>query len=166
MLFRSFRIASAQEGKRLLDAVDFHWYPEISAGGYRITDAGSYGNLEANLARMQAPRSLWDPTYKENSWIGTWYSDFLPIIPRTQQAIDKRYPGTKIAITEYNYGGEDNVYGGIAQADILGIFGKLGVHLATFWKMVNHLEEAPYISAAVKLFTRSEERRVGKECRL
>lgn len=148
-----FRIASAQENKRLLDAVDFHWYPEISAGGYRITDSGSYGNLEANLARMQAPRSLWDPTYTENSWIGQWYSAFLPILPRMQQSIDQYNPGTKIAITEYNYGGEDNIYGGIAQADVLGIFGKSNVYLATFWKMVNHLENAPYISAAVKLFT-------------
>ena len=148
-----FRIASAQEGKRLLDAVDFHWYPEISAGGHRITDSGSYGNLEANLARMQAPRSLWDPTYKENSWIGQWYSQFLPIIPRVQQSIDQYNPGTKIAITEYNYGGEDNVYGGVAHADVLGIFGKYGVYLANFWKMTNHLQLAPYVSAAFKLFT-------------
>jgi hypothetical protein len=148
-----FRVASAQENTRLLDAIDYHWYPEISAGGHRITDSASYGNLEANLVRMQATRSLWDPTYTEDSWIGQWYSSFLPILPRTQQSIDKYNPGTKIAITEYNYGGEDNVYGGIAQADILGIFGKYGVHLATFWKMVNHLEEAPYISSAVKLFT-------------
>ncbi|CAI6076726.1 glycoside hydrolase family 44 protein [Cohnella sp. JJ-181] len=148
-----FRAASAQQGTHLLDAVDYHWYPEISAGGSRITDLASYNNLEANKARMQAPRSLWDPTYTENSWIGQWYSSFLPILPRTQQSIDAYNPGTKIAITEYNYGGENNVYGGIAQADVLGIFGKYGVHLATFWKMVNGLKEAPYISAAVKLFT-------------
>lgn len=148
-----FRVASAHENTRLLDAVDFHWYPEVTAGGHRITDSASYDNLEANLVRMQATRSLWDPTYTEDSWIGQWYSAFLPILPRTQQSIDQYNPGTKIAITEYNYGGEDNVYGGIAQADVLGIFGKYGVHFATFWKMVNHLEDAPYISAAVKLFT-------------
>ncbi|UJF33416.1 glycoside hydrolase family 44 protein [Paenibacillus hexagrammi] len=148
-----FRVASEQENTRLLDSLDFHWYPEISAGGYRITDEGSYTNLEANKARMQAPRSLWDPTYTENSWIGQWYSSFLPVLPRVQQSIDQYNPGTKMAITEYNYGGENNVYGGIAQADVLGIFGKYGVHLATFWKMVNSLKDALYISSAVKMFT-------------
>ncbi|MDQ1912819.1 glycoside hydrolase family 44 protein [Paenibacillus sp. GD4] len=147
-----FRIASEQENKRLLDVFDFHWYPEISAGGYRITDSGSNDKLEANLARMQAPRSLWDPSYTEDSWIGQWYSSFLPVIPRLQQSIDEYNPGTKIAITEYNYGGENNVYGGIAHADVLGIFGKYGVYLANFWKMVNNLEDAPYVTAAFKIF--------------
>jgi hypothetical protein len=147
-----FRIASEQQGKRLLDAFDFHWYPEISAGGYRITDSGSNSVLEANLARMQAPRSLWDPSYTENSWIGQWYSSYLPVLPRLQQSIDTYNPGTKMAITEYNYGGENNVYGGIAHADVLGIFGKQGVYLANFWKMVNNLKDAPYVTAAFKLF--------------
>lgn len=148
-----FRVASLQENKRLLDALDIHWYPEITAGGYRITDDKSNDSPDANRARLQAPRSLWDPSYTEDSWIGTWYSSYLPLLPRLQQSIDTYNPGTKIAITEYNYGGENNVYGGIAQADVLGIFGKYGVHLATFWKMVNSLKEAPYISSAVKLFT-------------
>ncbi|WP_409344341.1 glycoside hydrolase family 44 protein [Paenibacillus sp. MBLB4367] len=147
-----FRVASLQEGKRLLDALDIHWYPENTAGGYRITDSNSNGNLEANKERMQAPRSLWDPSYTENTWIGQWFSGFLPVIPRLQQSIDTYNPGTKIAISEYNYGGENNVYGGIAQADVLGIFGKYGVHFASFWKMVNGLKEAPYITAAAKLY--------------
>lgn len=147
-----FRVASEQSGQRLLDAYDIHWYPEISAGGYRITDSASNSSLDANKVRMQAPRSLWDPSYTEDSWIGTWYSAFLPVLPRLQQSIDTYNPGTKIAVTEYNYGGEDNVYGGIAQADVLGIFGKFGVHLATFWKMFNTVKEAKYITAAFNLF--------------
>lgn len=156
-----FRVASQQEGKRLLDALDIHWYPENTAGGYRITDSGSNGNLEANKERMQAPRSLWDSSYTENTWIGQWFSGFLPVIPRLQQSIDTYNPGTKIAITEYNYGGENNVYGGIAQADVLGIFGKYGVHFASFWKMVNELKEAPYISAAAKLFRNYDRNNAG-----
>jgi hypothetical protein len=148
-----FRVASLQENRRLLDALDVHWYPEVTGGGYRITDSRSNSNLEANKARMQAPRSLWDPTYTENTWIGQWYNSYLPLIPRMQQSINMYNPGTKIAITEYNYGGENNVYGGIANADVLGIFGKNGVYMANFWKMFNELKEAPYITAAFKLFT-------------
>ncbi|WP_197080947.1 glycoside hydrolase family 44 protein [Gordoniibacillus kamchatkensis] len=148
-----FRIASLQEGRRLLDVLDIHWYPEVQAGGYRITDRASYDNLEANKARMQAPRSLWDPSYTENSWISQWRSSYLPLIPRLKQSIDMYNPDTKIAITEYNYGGENNVYGGIAEADLLGIFGKYGVYETNFWKMVNGLTDAPYINSAFNLYT-------------
>jgi hypothetical protein len=43
------------------------------------------------------------------------------------------YPGTKIGITEYNWGAETNINGATAQADILGIFGQEGLDLATRW---------------------------------
>ena len=39
----------------------------------------------------------------------------------------------KIAITEYNYGGNNHISGAIAQADVLGIFGREGVFAANFW---------------------------------
>ncbi len=153
-----FRVASAQSDKRLLDVLDFHWYPEIKKEvtkdhWVKITDEASNDVPALNLARMEAPRSLWDPTYIEDTWIGKDHSDMLPILPRARQSIDQYNPGTRIAITEYNYGGERNIYGGVAEADVLGIFGKLGVHLATFWKLYNGHDEAPYITAAVKLYT-------------
>jgi hypothetical protein len=147
-----FRIASLQEGTRLLGGLDVHWYPEITGGGYRITNSVSNHNLEANKARLQAPRSLWDPTYKENTWIGTWFSSFLPLIPRMQQSIDMYNQGTNIVFSEYNYGGENNVYGGIAQADVFGIFGKYGVFMGNFWKMVNDIKDATYITSALRLY--------------
>jgi hypothetical protein len=43
------------------------------------------------------------------------------------------YPGTKIGITEYNWGAEPYINGATAQADILGIFGRQGLDLATRW---------------------------------
>jgi hypothetical protein len=43
------------------------------------------------------------------------------------------YPGTKIGITEYNWGAEPYINGATAQADILGIFGSQGLDLATRW---------------------------------
>jgi hypothetical protein len=43
------------------------------------------------------------------------------------------YPGTKIGITEYNWGAEPYINGATAQADLLGIFGWQGLDLATRW---------------------------------
>ena len=63
------RLAAAETtaGKRLVDYLDLHWYPEAMGDGRRITDTGTTpGEVDA---RLQAPRSLWDETYTENSWI-------------------------------------------------------------------------------------------------
>lgn len=126
--------AEESEGRRLVDVLDVHWYPEAQGGGVRITvdDAGT----ELAAARKQAPRSLWDPTYTETSWI-TEFSTNGPInlLPRLQGKIDAHYPGTRLAITEYYYGGGEHISGGIAQADVLGIFGKLGVFAAAPWRI-------------------------------
>ena len=56
-------------GQRLIDDLDVHWYPEATGGGHRITDDASGDGAAEIAAREQAPRSLWDPTYTENSWI-------------------------------------------------------------------------------------------------
>src|SRR5205814_597391 len=59
--------AEQKAGKRLIDVIDIHYYPEARGGGYRVTEEKP--NAELYAARIQAPRSLWDPTYMENSWI-------------------------------------------------------------------------------------------------
>jgi hypothetical protein len=51
--------------------------------------------------------------------------------------VNTYYPGTKIGITEYSWGAESHISGAIAQADVLGIFGREGVDLATFWGSLN-----------------------------
>lgn len=126
------RAAEESSGRRLLDVLDLHWYPEAQDdNGVRITD---FAATDTNYtARMQAPRTLWDSGYFEKSWIGEWFRSYLPLLPRVFLSIQTYYPGTKLAFTEYNYGGENHVSGGIAQADVLGIFGKYGVYLATYW---------------------------------
>lgn len=125
------RQAEQTRGQRLLDVLDVHWYPE-ARGDTRIVnpDATTPADVEA---RLQAPRTLWDSTYTENSWIAECCSPYLPILPRLQQAIDEYYPGTKLAITEYDYGAKNAISGGLAQADVLGAFGKYGVDIATLW---------------------------------
>ncbi len=129
--------AEATGGRRLLDVLDVHWYPEARGGdgeGVRIIEKDASPAVAA--ARVQAPRSLWDPTYTERSWI-TERSLHEPIalLPRLQKMIDQNYPGTKLAITEYNYGGCDDISGAIAQADALGIFGRYGVFAAAWWDL-------------------------------
>lgn len=136
----SMRHASEKEGARLLDVLDVHWYPEPQ-GVY----AGDISPSVAE-ARMQAPRSLWDSSYTENSWIGQWFSP-VALLHSLHAAVDEYYPGTKLAITEYNYGAANHISGGIAQADALGIFGKYGVYFASHWGALDG-----YVSSAYKLF--------------
>ena len=141
--------ASDTAGVRLLDAIDLHNYSEAQGGGLRVNDATTWDNIDCNKARMQAPRTYWDATYIENSWIGQWFSSFLPLLPNVRSSIDTFYPGTKLALTEYNFGGESHISGGIAQADTLGIFASQGVYLATWWQL--H-ENPTYIAAAFRLY--------------
>lgn len=120
--------------RRLLDVLDIHWYPEAQGGGVRIvTNEDKPGTAEA---RIQAPRSLWDPTYVEQSWIEDTI-DHKPIklLPRLMKLIDEHYPGTKLGITEYNYGGAKVISGALAEADVLGCFGRYGVFAATIFGM-------------------------------
>ena len=141
------KFAGLIAGKRLLDVLDLHWYPE-ARGDNRIVFESS-GSLNDAKARVQAPRSLWDYDYLEESWIASYYRNFLPLLPNVQSAINKYYPDTKIAITEYSYGGENEVSGGIAMTDVLGIFGKYDIYYASYWQTSsNH----PYVSAAFKIY--------------
>lgn len=139
--------AEKTSGKRLLDVFDIHWYPEAK-GDHRITETNAT-TLKDNLARLQAPRTLWDPNYTEDSWIGQWGKSFLPLLPKIQSSINKFYPGTKLSITEINYGGPNHVSGGIAMADALGIFAKYGVYMSCLWPLT---DTSPFTSAAFKIF--------------
>ncbi|KKW42558.1 MAG: hypothetical protein UY92_C0006G0119 [Candidatus Magasanikbacteria bacterium GW2011_GWA2_56_11] len=129
----AMRQAETQSGQRLLDVLDIHWYPEAQGGGRRIT--ADDGDPEIAAARVQAPRSLWDPTYKENSWITAATGAPIALIPLMKNKIAAHYPGTKLAVTEYNYGGGAHISGGLAQADVLGIFGREGVFAANWWRI-------------------------------
>jgi mannan endo-1,4-beta-mannosidase len=121
--------SSAAVGHRLLDVLSVHWYPDITGVQVYSDDTDQHTCIE----RMQCIRTLWDSSYVEDSWIGTWYASELPIIPNIKHSIGQFYPGTKFAINEYDYGGHHHISGGIAQADALGAFGKTGVDYAALW---------------------------------
>lgn len=139
--------AETTGGRRLLDALDVHWYPE-ALGDHRIVD-DAVNTTKDDEARMQAPRTLWDSTYRENSWIAQWSSQYLPLLPTLKTSIDRYYPGTKLAITEYDYGAGDRISGGLAQADVLGAFGRYGVDVATLWGIQ---QSDAYAAAAFRLY--------------
>ena len=67
-----------------------------------------------------------------------------------KEKIAAHYPGTRLAITEYHYGGGDHISGGLAQADVLGILGREDVFAAALWDMPGG---ARFIDAAFLAFT-------------
>jgi hypothetical protein len=138
--------ASDQAGKRLIDVLDIHWYPEAKGRARIIDDTAT--TAEDRAARVQAPRSLWDNTYKEKSWI-TQSGAPINLLPRIQASIDKYFPGTRIAITEYNYGEPAQITGGLAEADFLGVLASQGVYAAAIWPLTN---KSPYVAAALRLY--------------
>lgn len=145
------RMAKAERefGKRLVDVLDIHWYPEAKDNpGNRITSES--GDAEIARARVQAPRSLWDDGYIENSWITDVTGEPVCLLPWLFEKIDKNYPGTKLAISEYYFGGSNHISGGIAQADFLGIIGREGVFAATLWPMGGVRDS--YIEAAFDMY--------------
>ena len=142
---KQMHAADLAAGQRLVDVLDMHWYPEAQGtNGIRITNNDTAAATVA--ARVQAARSLWDPSYVESSWIthdslpyqpsGTpapFKTNAIQLLPREQSLIDQYNPGTKIGISEYNYGAGNHISGGVAEADALGVFGQQGVFSANWW---------------------------------
>ncbi len=141
--------ASATQGAPLLDVFDVHYYT-----------AGSSDSL-----CMAAPRLFWDPSTPDISatqangldfnygdhtyWDTYWYP--RQVIPRLLKKIAAAYAGNATAapglsFSEYNAGCETDIGGGVAQADLLGIFGREGVFAASAWPLQgaagNYLEAA------------------------
>jgi hypothetical protein len=114
-------------GQRLLDYFTLHCYPQGSEGGNDVSPA-------TELLRNESTRQFWDTNYVDQSWIGQQATNtILMLIPRMKGWVAGNYPGTKIGITEYNWGAEAYINGATAQADLLGIFGREGLDLATRW---------------------------------
>jgi fibronectin type 3 domain-containing protein len=146
----AIKTASDTYGRPLVDVYDFHWYSEATDGTTRVVNLTSSVLTAAQVqAIVQSPRSLWDATYMENSWItNDVLGEPINILGRLQNKIDAEFPGTKIALTEYENGGDNHIAGTIAQADNLGIFGARGVYAATLWP----LGTCPYILAGFRAF--------------
>lgn len=130
----AFRLASEREGKRLLDALDVHWYPFSDRGNlFRTEDPAMAGPL------LDAPRSLTELGFREASWVAKALpvSDegglALPLLPSLERLTRANFPGTRIAVTEYNYGGAGQLASGLALADALARFARPDMLLTAHW---------------------------------
>jgi hypothetical protein len=130
---------SVKAGTPLIDAFDVHYY----------TSSGTTSQC------VQVPRMFWDPSFTDFSasvtddidygWSGqnNYFDTSLyprQMIPRLLGKIAAAYgakstaaPG--LSFSEYNPGCETQIEGGVAEGDLLGIFGREGVFAATAWPL-------------------------------
>jgi len=118
-----------------VDVVSVHFFPPLV-----------YNNdtsQATELLRNQSTRLLWDPNYVEP---GSWIKTPIDLIPRLQAWVSQYYyAGTPVALTSYDWGGEDSMNGATAQADILGIFGREQLGMGARW--LSPAENTPTYSA-------------------
>ena len=129
--------ASDKYGSRLIDCLDFHYYAQAT---------------DSTADILQNVRTLYEEGFRENSWIGDmiqWCPTDLPILPNVQNAVDKYYPGTKVAISEYDFYGGYDVSGAVVEAEALGCFADNNIYLATYWGD----GDSPYTISGINLFT-------------
>lgn len=115
-------------GVKLLDVLDVHYYPQ-SEGVMGNNGEGEGTDPGTNARRLRAVRSLYDPSYKDESWI----EDKVQLIPRMKKIIADNYPGLKFSIGEYNFGGEQHMSGAAALAEALGRMATEGADYAFYW---------------------------------
>jgi hypothetical protein len=152
---------------RLLDYVDLHTYftPQYPLNSNTSINLTTAGNTAEQQLRLNSTRVFWDPTYIDPDTTNqpfpqpnyTTDANYTPscsipaqspqVIPMMKNWVAKDYPGTKLAITEYNWGGQENVNGAVAQADILGIFGREGLDIGTLWGPPDPVAQVPGLMA-------------------
>ncbi len=126
-LLQQFHAYEEQHGERLLNYIDVHYYAQ---GG----------------SNSEVTRSLWDPSYTDPSWINA----NIELIPRMRAWVAANYPGTKIALSEYNLSvSSEPIVNALIQADALGIFAREGLDLATRWPLGN---DGPLVPDAFRMF--------------
>jgi hypothetical protein len=121
-LLNALRQDGTASGRRLLDVFTVHYYPQ---GGEFSDDVSN----SMQLRRNRSTRSLWDPSYLDETWI----NDRVQLVRRLRNWVNTYYPGTATGITEYNWGAEHHINGATTQADIYGIFGREGLDMAARW---------------------------------
>jgi hypothetical protein len=118
---RQVQMRDKIKGWRSLHVLDLHYYPENVYNG-QIDD-------ETSALRLRSTRSLWDERYVDESSI----AEPVYLIPRMKELIEKYYPGTKLGLSEWNWGAEKTMNGALAIADVLGIFGREDLYYAAYW---------------------------------
>lgn len=156
---QQFKAAETTNGMRLLDYVDLHTYfaADYNGASVAFTTAGDTGEQQA---RLNSTRVFWDPTYTDPNYLQPNYTTDAnstmscsppaqapQVIRMMKTWVANDYPGTKTAITEYNWGGQEHINGALTQADILGIFGREGLDLGTLWGPPDPTAQTPGMMA-------------------
>lgn len=144
-LLDQLRQEQERTGRRVLDVFSVHYYPQGGEFSGDVIPA-------TQLRRNRSTRSLWDPNYVDETWI----KNRIQLIPRLRSWVNRYYPGTRIGITEYNWGAEGNINGATTQADLYGIFGREGLDLAARW---THPNPASPTFKAMKLYRNYDDHR-------
>ncbi len=138
-LLQQIQAYKQQTGTQLIDVLTVH--------GYNQTPGGSDDSLTGQQARNRETRILWDPSFQDPSWYGdigiNGNNRVLNWIPSLKAMVNQYCPGLQIGITEYNWGDEPNLNGATTQADVLGIYGREGVDLATRWTVAKDTNTTP-----------------------
>lgn len=132
--------AAAKAGVQPVDILDWHFYPQT--GHYMGGKRNDPATMES---RVQETRVLWDPAWVDPSWMGrgaievphmlTRKPGVIALIRLMHQWIDDAGLAGRmqVALGEYNFGGEGDVSGGIAQAELFGVFARERVDHAYLW---------------------------------
>jgi hypothetical protein len=144
---RAFQKADQAGSGRLLDYFDLHTY--FAAKGAAFSAAG---DTSLQAARLDSTRAFWDPTYKDPEStdpdsMSKTAATAPQLIPRMKALVAKNYPGTKLAITEYNWGGQESINGALAQAEVLALFGREGLDMGTLWGAPDPVKQLPGLLA-------------------
>lgn len=126
-------------GVRLVDYLDLHYYPQ---GDGVVDFNGNLGYSESPAVaakRLRSLRELYDPGYVSESWLAdlgdndSYHYSKPGLIPRVKAWIAQACPGTRLSISEYNWGPDQGITGALAQAEALAIFAREGVDAAMRW---------------------------------
>lgn len=145
---RQFAAAEQKGGRRLLDYLDVHGYVAPDAVQFKPA-----GDTALQTLRLESVRAFWDASYRVAD-----INDAPYLVPRMKGWVARNYPRTRTAITEYNLGALDHINGALAQADLLGVFGREGLDLATIW--APPLPNSPGLYA-YKIFRNYDDRGMG-----
>ncbi len=137
---RKLALHKQATGRLLVDVIDIHDYPEVYAGDDGRIVMGSKGwnggsSPASDKARLLAARTWWDPTYKPagGDQGTTWINEPMYLLRRVQQMIRKELPELKLAVTEWNFGGNPTINGVLTHALVFRALMAEGAYAAAEW---------------------------------
>ncbi|MEM9773081.1 MAG: glycoside hydrolase family 44 protein [Chloroflexota bacterium] len=119
-------------GKRHLDVLEVHYFPQELDNDFDDEVVAEH--------RLRAYRSLFDPLYPDESYI----REPVKLIPRMNDWIDEYYPGTKLAVSAWNFGAPNTFNGAMALAEVLGVYGREELYYATYYPAIERNTPAFY----------------------